>query len=72
MYGDIGSIADVFSIDFTLQHKIENESHQEICLEQVRCSTVATSWTIRSSNSGGCNRHSPHPYRMGLGPFRLL
>jgi hypothetical protein len=43
MYEDNGSTADVFSIDFTLQYKIENESHQEICLlvEKVRCSTVA-------------------------------
>jgi len=32
MYGDTGSTADLFSIDFTLQYKMENKSHQEICL----------------------------------------
>jgi hypothetical protein len=38
MYGDTGNTADVFSIAFILQHKIENQLLQEICLEQVRCS----------------------------------
>jgi len=33
MYGDTGSTADVFSIVFTLQHKIENKLRKEICLE---------------------------------------
>jgi hypothetical protein len=38
MYGDTGNTADEFPICLYTARKIENELHQEICLELVRCS----------------------------------